>query len=103
MRFGAGELVPVGPGMQGVMEYRPGARGVVPRKCLEALWVRTGPPPKGVEYRLGSSIIKTASPNSIRTQFNKNIGQDEPERNQEHNHPALAAAPLRLQPATSRP
>ena len=30
-------------------------------------------------------------------------GQDEPDRNQEHNHPALATAPLRLQPATSRP
>jgi hypothetical protein len=25
-------------------------------------WVRTGPPPEGVECRLGSSIIKTASP-----------------------------------------
>ena len=25
------------PGMQGVMEHRPGARGVAPRQCLEAL------------------------------------------------------------------
>ena len=29
------------------------------RQCL---WVRTGPPPEGVECRLGSSIIKTAFP-----------------------------------------
>jgi hypothetical protein len=57
-------------------------------KSDKALAVAQCPP-----IRLASMISQLTAPQ----------GQDEPDRNQEHNHPALATAPLRLQPATSRP
>ena len=49
-----------------------------------------------IQRRLRIRVLSSPVPG---LPFQKN----EPARNQEHNHPALAIAPLRLRPATSRP
>jgi hypothetical protein len=64
--------------------------------------------PKGVSLRFlfPKNTVAQCQPTRLASmirQFTAPQGQDEPDRNQEHNHPALATAPLRLQPATSRP